>query len=161
MAKKSQKPVNPEDDPVVQQYLRTLKEMEEHEGEDDIGVVPNMYIAAERAAAERAAGTEGGGDPSGGRSAVPPAGGRGGAADGGRPAGRRSVGRGSADGAVPVRLNLIGRDVLRMKVLLSLMKASGKRGTNSSILMEYLERGARKDFPELVKVLDSLTGSMK
>jgi len=62
---------------------------------------------------------------------------------------------------VPVRLNLIGRDVLRMKVLLSLMKASGKRGTNSSILMEYLERGARKDFPELVKVLDSLTGSMK
>ena len=104
----------------------------------------------------------GDGKPAGEPVPEPPKGGPGGGASGGRPAGRKRSARmpqvAASEGSVH-RLNLIGADVPRIKMLLYMLKMKGVRGSNAKIVLDYLERGVRKDHPDLVKIVDTLMGS--
>ena len=167
MAKKNEgKKPSSLDDLALQEFFKKVDDVERESRESDIGVVDDMYRYNGENEQQPAAAPEGeatgDGKPAGEPVPEPPQGGPGGEASGGRPSGRRHSARmpkvAASEDAAP-RLNLIGADVPRIKLLLYMLKMKNVKGSNAKIILDYLERGVRKDYPDLVKMVDTLMGS--
>lgn len=166
MAKKNQSAgTDPMNDLALKKFFEQVDEVQQESRASDIGVVEDMYRykgnPGDGAPASPAGEATGDGGPAGGPVPEPPKGGPGDGATGGRQAGRhRSVRQPQApsEGAVQ-RLGLIGDAVPRIRMFLYVLKMTNRKGSNAAILLEYLERGVRKDFPELAGMVDALMAS--
>jgi len=165
------------DDLAMQEFFKKVEEVQRESRASDIGVVDDMYrytgeeetqqanneeVSQQSAAPAPEGEATGDGKPAGEPVPEPPQGGPGGGDSGGRQAGRkRSVRppKASASEETMQRINLIGPDVPRLKMILYLVKLSNRKGSNARIILDYMEQVLRKENPELVRMVDALMGS--